>query len=237
MPVGELGRILEAVGWDGAPLSPQAVAALTSRLVARRDAEASSRLRPWERGPNASRPAFPRQYALGRAMFGRLPPIQQVRGPDGTVATDPADIDAVLWDSRKDIWTSPPPMPAQASSLLDIYFRDRPTLAGKVPLPTWHDIATKVVGPSGSAPGAGGSRTRSSTTAPALPPACSARPYTLRPPTQPLLRQCWVPPAISWSGFSRPSALTPRLACARYSSPRLGDVCLGLSLLVLSARS
>ena len=108
VPVGELGRMLEAVGWDGTPLSPQAVAALTTRLVARRDAEASSRLRPWERGPDASRPALPKQYALGRAMFGRLPPIQQVRGPDGTVATDPADIDAVLWDSRKDIWTSAP---------------------------------------------------------------------------------------------------------------------------------
>ena len=47
-------------------------------------------------------------------------------------------------------------MPAQASTLLDIYFQDRPTLAGKVATPTWHDIASKVVGPSGPAPGADG---------------------------------------------------------------------------------
>ena len=156
IPVGELGRTLEAVGWDGAPLSPQMVATLTMRLAARRGSEASARLCPWERGPDASRPALPKQYVLGRAMFGRLPPIQQVRSAGGALATSPEDTDAILWDSRKDIWTSPPPMPAQASSLLDAYFKDRPTLAGKVLMPTWHDIAFKVVGPSGSAPGAVG---------------------------------------------------------------------------------
>ncbi len=47
-------------------------------------------------------------------------------------------------------------MPAQAHTLLDIYFQDRPTLAGKVATPTWQDIATKVIAPSGSAPGADG---------------------------------------------------------------------------------
>ena len=55
-------------------------------------------------------------------MFGRLPPNQQARAPDGSLAIDPADIDRVLWDSRKDIWTTSPAMPAQADALLDQYF-------------------------------------------------------------------------------------------------------------------
>ena len=97
-PAGDLGRLLEAVGWEGPPLSKQAICRLSCRLWAQQTSGASACLRPWERGLDATRSALPRQFAIGRAMFGRLPPIQQVRAPDGSLVTDPADINRVLWD-------------------------------------------------------------------------------------------------------------------------------------------
>ena len=85
-------------------------------------------------------------------IYGRLPPVTHVRGAQGVAHTNPADMDALLWDSRKDIWGTAPPVPPRADAILDYYFRDKPSLADIDP-PSTAAVLGHVLQPGGSAPG------------------------------------------------------------------------------------
>ena len=85
-------------------------------------------------------------------IYGRLPPVTHVRDAHGVAHSDLAAMDDLLWDSRKDIWGTAPPVPARAEAILDYYFRDRPSLSG-VPLPSTAEVLGHILQPGGSAPG------------------------------------------------------------------------------------
>ena len=78
--------------------------------------------------------------------------MQGLRGDDGQIIQDPARVDQMLWDSRKELWGSAPPVPELANTIVQAYFRDRDAALPDVPRPCSRDIAEKVLAAGGSAP-------------------------------------------------------------------------------------
>ena len=44
--------------------------------------------------------------------------MQGLRGEDGQLVHDPAAVDQMLWDSRRGLWGSVPPVPGFADAIL-----------------------------------------------------------------------------------------------------------------------
>ena len=114
--------------------------------------EKASMLAPWDRGPSARRPPLADHYRIGRAIFGRLPPIQGVRDEHGILRTDPQEMDDTLWRSRAAVWATTPPAPECGQAILHADFTDRPVL-DHIGIPSHDKLAGVVVQPAGSAPG------------------------------------------------------------------------------------
>ena len=109
-----------------------------------------------KRGPSARRPSVAGGYRDGRAVHRVFYRMQGLRGDDGQIIQDPARVDQMLWDSRKELWGSAPPVPELADTILQAYFRDRDAALPDVPHPCSRDIAKKVLAAGGSAPGHNG---------------------------------------------------------------------------------
>ena len=151
-PTGALLDWLRDNSWEGEWLQPREAGAWLLIWSQERARERAGRLPAWQRGPTTRRPALADHYRIGRATFGRLPPIQGVRDTTGTLQTDPNRMEEVLWQSRADIWATAPPGPACGEALLRAYFAHRPAL-GNVTPPTWDQLLAAVLNPGGSAPG------------------------------------------------------------------------------------
>ena len=82
--------------------------------------------------------------------------MQGLRGDDGQIVQDPAVVDQMLWDSRRGLWGSTPPVPGFADTILQANFRDRSAVLPSVPRPRYKDIAAKVLAAGGPAPGHNG---------------------------------------------------------------------------------
>ena len=108
------------------------------------------------RGPSARRPSIAERYRVGRTVRKSFNRMQGLRGDDGQIVQDPALVDQMLWDSRKGLWGSAPPVPEVADTILQAYFRDRGAVLPDVPHPCSRDIAEKVLAAGGSAPGHNG---------------------------------------------------------------------------------
>ena len=109
-----------------------------------------------KRGPAARRPAVAERYRVGRTVHKAFKRMQGLRGDDGRIVRDLALVDQMLWDSRKELWGSAPPVPEFADTTLRAYFRDRGAVLPDVPRPLSRDIAEKVLAAGGSAPGHNG---------------------------------------------------------------------------------
>ena len=114
-------------------------------------------LAPWDRGPSARRPPLADHYRIGRASFGRLPPIQRVRDERGVFRTDPQEMDDTLWRSRVAVWATTPPAPECGQAILQAYFANRPAL-DCIGTPSHNKLASVVVQAAGPAPGHDGIR-------------------------------------------------------------------------------
>ena len=109
-----------------------------------------------KRGPSARRPNIAERYRVGRSVHKAFNRMQGLRGDDGQVVHDPAAVDQMLWDSRRGLWGSVPPVPGFADTILQAYFRGRSAELPDVPRPRYEDIAAKVLAAGGSAPGHNG---------------------------------------------------------------------------------
>ena len=107
-------------------------------------------------GPSSKQPAIAERYRVGRADHKAFHRMQGLRGDDGLMIQDPALVDQMLWDSRKEPWGSAPPMPELANKILDAYFRDRSVTLPAVPCPSSRDIAGQILAAGGSATGHNG---------------------------------------------------------------------------------
>ena len=105
------------------------------------------------RGPAARRPSVAERYRVGRAVHKAFNRMQGLRGDDGHIVRDPAQVDQMLWDSRRGLWGSAPPVPGYADTILQTYFRDRAVELPDAPDPRPTDVAEKLLGAGGSAPG------------------------------------------------------------------------------------
>ena len=137
--------------------SAQAFRWLTCTEHARRCARMSE-LSLDKRGPSSRRPAVAEKYRVGRAIHKAFNRMQGLRGDDGQMIQDPARVDQMLWDSRKELSGSAPPMLEFADTILEAYFRDRSASLPDVPRPSSRDIAGAghVLAAGGSAPGHNG---------------------------------------------------------------------------------
>ena len=108
------------------------------------------------KGPSSKRPAIAERYRVGRAVHKAFNRMQGLRGDDGRMIQDPALVDQMLWDSRKELWGSAPRMPELADTIVDAYFRDRSVTLPAVPCPSSRDIAGQILAAGGSAPGHNG---------------------------------------------------------------------------------
>ena len=95
--------------------------------------------------------------ALGRSAFRQNKQLDHVLDHSGAAVTEPADIEALLWQSRAPIWDAVPDKPAAADRLLDSYFATRAALHP----PTLDDVtnlalANSVLHGKHSAPGGDG---------------------------------------------------------------------------------
>ena len=156
-PVGALATWLTACGWDGSDLSPVQAAGWLLRWDQGAQQRRAGRLTPAQRGAGAERPTLAAHYRTGREIFVKTHAILGVRDGNGAWHESPGAVDRILWDSRKDIWQTAPPVPENALAILDWYFRgmdvgrhsDRPD-------PAWNRLAALVLSPGGSAPGLDG---------------------------------------------------------------------------------
>ena len=114
--------------------------------------EKASLLAPWDRGPTAHRPPLADHHRIGRAVFGRLPPIRGVRDEQRILRTDLKEMDDTLWRSRAEVWASTPPAPECGQAILNAYFTNRPIL-DRIETPSYSKLTGVVVQPAGSAPG------------------------------------------------------------------------------------
>ena len=106
-----------------------------------------------KRGPSSRRPAVAERFRVGRAVRKAFNRMQGLRGSDGQMIQDPARVDQMLWDSRKELWGSAPPMPELADTILQACFRGRSAPLPDVPRPCSRDIAGHILVAGGSAPG------------------------------------------------------------------------------------
>ena len=107
------------------------------------------------RPPSNQRPGVHRIYKVGRTVYKPMITSAGLRGPDGTIISCPRTSDRLLWDSRKDIWTSDPPTGCTATPILDHYFAtgNRCPSLPPAPAPDLLDISKHILRSSGSAPG------------------------------------------------------------------------------------
>ena len=82
--------------------------------------------------------------------------MQGLRGDDGRIVQDPAQVDQMLWDSRRGLWGSAPLVPNFADTILRAYFRGRSAGLPDTPDPCPRAVAGKVLEAGGSAPGYNG---------------------------------------------------------------------------------
>ena len=61
-----------------------------------------------KRGASSRRPAVAEKYRVGKAVHKTFSRMQGLRGDDGQMIQDPARVDQMLWDSRKELWGSAP---------------------------------------------------------------------------------------------------------------------------------
>ena len=54
------------------------------------------------RGPSSRRPAVAERYRVGRAAHKTFNRMQGLRADDGQMIQDPARVDQMLWDSKKE---------------------------------------------------------------------------------------------------------------------------------------
>ena len=71
-----------------------------------------------KRGPSASRPNVAERYRVGRSVHKAVNRMQGLRGDSGQIVHDPAVVDQMLWDSRRGLWGSVPPVPGFADAIL-----------------------------------------------------------------------------------------------------------------------
>ena len=109
-PSGPTADFLSALGWDGRPLVGDDLSQWIQALRAEEAQGRAARLRPWERGAAASRPALLDQYRIGRQAFKRLSPLKGLRTPSGWIR-DLGVADCFLLRDRAPLWSAPPPSP------------------------------------------------------------------------------------------------------------------------------
>ena len=123
LPTGPLADWMTTLGWDGNEVHvPQLSVwiALWDREQAQHRAGA---LRPWGRGPSASRPAPLGQHRIGRQLFKRLHPLRGVFDPQGQWhdVTEAAAVESALWHNREGVWNTAPTYPLVAKHILEAY--------------------------------------------------------------------------------------------------------------------
>ena len=151
-PEGSPADWMRSLGWDNTELTPEQCGRWLSTWNNEQAQVRTGSLRPWERGPGASRPARPDQHRIGRQLFQRVQPLRGVRNQQGRWHDNPTEVEDILWQSRQDVWDTAPPLPRQAEVILRHYFRDRRVDLPARPTPEWDRLATVALAPSGSAP-------------------------------------------------------------------------------------
>ena len=107
---------------------------------------------------SAARRPIAREYTAGRSLLKAKLTSPGLRGRDGHLTTDPACIDAILWDSRRHIWTSDPDETDAGRELFRAYFADGTRTANlpQQPEPLTRALASTILNAKNSAPGLDG---------------------------------------------------------------------------------
>ena len=153
---GPLADWLVAMGCDDLWLGPRDAAVWLERWRGEQSQGPMARLPAWQRGPAAGRPAASDAVRLGRRLFAKGQPLKGLRRESGVWEDDPAAMEAMLWDSRAEVWGTAPPVTPAARLVLDQYFASRSLSAPAVAAPRWNRIAKLVLAVGGSAPGLDG---------------------------------------------------------------------------------
>ena len=114
-----------------------------------------ARLPPWAVPAHGRRARPGVALRLGRRLFSSKHRLTTLHHR-GQVLSDPAAIEAALWDSRAGIWAAPADLSPAADCLLDHYFADRAAAFPPRPCASAGRLASLVLHQRGSAPGVDG---------------------------------------------------------------------------------
>ena len=117
-----------------------------------RAAKAQARLRQAE----VSRAPLQCRYKVGRALYKGRSAVNAIVDEKGHRHTRPEGIAKALWNSRKDLWESVPPLPATAIHILKEYGRDKDSGLPPTPKPSLDKIAGSILSAGNSAAGVDG---------------------------------------------------------------------------------
>ena len=93
-------------------------------------------------------------FAIGRSLFKQRIVSPGIRDADGELRADPDDIDRILLDSRRHIWTLDPDQRSAGTAILKRYFdRGKKIDFPDAPTPRLQDIVGQILHCSNSAPG------------------------------------------------------------------------------------
>ena len=103
IPTGALAEWMRTLGWDGSEVRQVDIPGWMDAWRAEQRQREAVALRPWQRGPAASRPALGDQYRVGRQLYRKLCPMSGVRDQQGVWHDDPNEVEEILWCSRQEI--------------------------------------------------------------------------------------------------------------------------------------
>ena len=79
--------------------------------------------------------------------------LTKIRDEDGKWVTSAKEIDATLWKSRRDIWTTTPHLHNVGLTVLQVYMEGRQASIPAKPDPRLASLSTVILKAGGSAPG------------------------------------------------------------------------------------
>eukprot|EP00972_Heterocapsa_arctica_P096841 14287940-Heterocapsa_arctica.AAC.1 len=107
-------------------------------------------------GPSTRQAGLQLKYKLGRNCYKGKNKLSAIMDDQGSVQTNPALIDSVLWNSRKGLWCSAPDTGGASSDVLSAYMIGRTCSLPNSPKPNLHRIAGSVLAAGDSAAGIDG---------------------------------------------------------------------------------